>query len=444
MDLPSAINALKASLGDEAVDCDARSCQIASRDYFWLSPILSQQLRDCPLASAVVKPQNLLDLAKALSIAYQYEVPITPRGKGTGNYGQAVPVDGGIVFDLTAMNQVIEVESDWITAETGCNFLQLEAATESLDRELQIIPSTTKSTLGGFIGGGAGGAGSVQYGFIWNDFVDSLEILPCVENPEPFWVSGEECLNYLHAFGTTGIITKAKVRLRPRRNWTALYFSFGADQISKAAAAAKAFTKLPIVPRLNTFDLPEAVALLPKNAAMPAGRISLRPMVDKSTVDNCIQIVEQLGGRFEAEKPEDLENLHLLSYNHFTLRAKQKRPEICHLQLAGDAMVEKTEAILSLLPDSALHLECRLVDDKQSFGGLLVSRFVDRATIANAIESLRSLGLQVVNVHSDKLGEGHLPKIENVIRTKAVNDPKNLLNRGRLPSETVVATFPEE
>lgn len=433
MNLEEAISSLRSALGNEAVDLDPRSCKIASRDYFWMSPILDPLLRDRPPASAIVKPGTKEQLAQAISIAYHNDVPITPRGKGTGNYGQSVPYDGGIVLDLTGLDRIIKIEEDWITADVGCNFRQLEAAAAETNQELQIVPSTTKSTLGGFIGGGAGGAGSVQYGFIWNHFVDALEVLPCNKEPVPFWVEGETCNDYIHAFGTTGVLTTAKVRLRPKKNWTALYFSFPADNLLGATEAAKEFTKMPTVPRLNTLDTPQAVALLPPHPGMPAGRISLRPMADRDTASLCIQIVEKLGGKLEMERPDELENLHLLSYNHFTLRAKQKRPDFCHLQLAGDALVERTEAILNLLPEGTLHLECRLVEDKQSFGGLLVSRFIDKATIDSGIEALRSLGLMVVNVHSHKLGEGHLPKLENVYQTKAKNDPKNLLNSGRLP-----------
>lgn len=434
MDTLAALNTMRQALGDTQVDVDPRSCKIASRDYYWMSPILSAELGDRPYASGIVSPRNTDELSQALAIAYEHKTPLTPRGKGTGNYGQAVPYDGGIVLDLTNLNRIISIDQDWITAEVGCTFQQLEAAAAETMQELQIVPSTTKSTLGGFLGGGAGGAGSVQYGFLWNAFVASLEVLPCNAEPKPFQVTGEDCNDYLHAFGTTGVIIAAKVRLRPKRDWTALYFSFEADNLAGAAAAAKAFTKLPIIPRLNTIDLADAVALMPHHPGMPNGRISLRPMADKATTAECIQIVEQNGGRFELERPEDLETLHLLSYNHFTLRVKRKRPDFCHLQVAGDALLEKTDAIIALLPEATLHLECRLVLEKQSFGGLLVSRFVDQATMDDAIANLRQMGLMVVNVHSHKLGEGHLPKLENVLATKTRNDPRNLLNAGRIPN----------
>jgi hypothetical protein len=431
--LQAALSALRASLGDAAIDEDPRRCLKASRDYFWMSPILNPILSNRPPAAAIVQPASSEEVATALRIAYEHAIPITPRGKGTGNYGQAVPYDGGIVLDLNGLNRVIDVEDEWITAESGCNFDQLELAANCSGQELQIIPSTTKSSLGGFLGGGAGGAGSVEHGFLWNNFVDWLEILPCTASPKPFRVYGPECYDYLHAFGATGIITQARVRLRPRRDWTALYFSFDATNLKGAAHAAKAFVHLPVIPRLNSFSLPGVVELMPPHPGMPSGRISARPMADSSTILECIRIAEKHGGRFEAEQPDGLDNLHKLSYNHVTLRAKQKRPDFCHLQVAGDALIERTDEILSILPESSLHMECRLIGDKYSFGGLLLSRFVNQGTMAAAIVTLRSLGLAVINVHSHQLGEGHLPTLEGVHRAREKNDPKGLLNSGRVP-----------
>lgn len=38
-----------------------------------------------------------------LATCYAHDVPVTPRGGGTGNYGQAMPLRGGCVLDMTAM-----------------------------------------------------------------------------------------------------------------------------------------------------------------------------------------------------------------------------------------------------------------------------------------------------------------------------------------------------
>ena len=37
---------------------------------------------------------------RVLAAAFELGIPVTPRGTGTGNYGQAMPLSGGIVLDL--------------------------------------------------------------------------------------------------------------------------------------------------------------------------------------------------------------------------------------------------------------------------------------------------------------------------------------------------------
>ncbi len=43
---------------------------------------------------------------RVLAAAYELGIPVTPRGTGTGNYGQAMPLSGGIVLDLSGFNRV--------------------------------------------------------------------------------------------------------------------------------------------------------------------------------------------------------------------------------------------------------------------------------------------------------------------------------------------------
>lgn len=425
---------LQETLGSDAVELDPLRRERASRDYYWMSPILKAQLGELPPAEAVVKPGSVEEVSAALQIAYIHGIPVTPRGKGTGNYGQSVPCFAGMVIDLQRLNRIEAIDPDWITADAGCHFRQLETAAHTTEQELQLVPSTTLSTLGGFLSGGNGGAGSVEYGSIWDDFVEWLEIVPCTAEATPFRVSGKDCHRYMHTFGATGLIVRARIRLRPKRNWTALFFSFPADGLKAVAAASLEIVNLPIPSRLNSFDLPDTVANFSEDAAVPKGRISLRPMVDRSVVPAVREIVERHGGRFEADRPESLEQLHQHSFNHPTLWTLRKRPDFCHLQVKGETLIEHAEAILALLPEATFHFDSRREGGIDCFGGILLSRFVDEATMDRAIEAIRAMGLHVLNVHSHFLGGGHPPSIETILAVRETTDPKGLLNTGRLPS----------
>src|SRR5512132_2946812 len=87
---PRCIEALEALLGPARVWRDVPHRRAASADYAWLSPVLSKAL-PAIIADAVVAPRTASDLAQVLAIAFEHEVAVTARGKGTGNYGQAVP-----------------------------------------------------------------------------------------------------------------------------------------------------------------------------------------------------------------------------------------------------------------------------------------------------------------------------------------------------------------
>ena len=76
-----------------------------SKDFYWYSPILKAQL-DGHIADLVVMPKDRAELATVVAHAVARQVPVTLRGRGSGNYGQCVPLAGGVVIDLTGMKAI--------------------------------------------------------------------------------------------------------------------------------------------------------------------------------------------------------------------------------------------------------------------------------------------------------------------------------------------------
>ena len=93
-------------------------------------------------------------------------MPITPRGAGTGNYGQAMPLSGGAMLDLMSLDRVVKIEKDRVRAEAGVILEKLDEQTiDAVGGEMRFHPSTYRmATLGGFIAGGSGGVGSIRWG----------------------------------------------------------------------------------------------------------------------------------------------------------------------------------------------------------------------------------------------------------------------------------------
>jgi hypothetical protein len=179
------------------------------------------------------------------------------------------------------------------------------------------------------------------------------------------------------------------------------------------------------------------VATYPADDAMPAGRHSLRAIVDADTVDAVTKAVARYAGRMEAVRPDGAAYLTSLGFNHVTLRARKVRPELCHLQVSGEALLSRADDVRAALPGAMLHLDgLRLYVDPtdpargRHFGGLLLAPFHDADSLYAGVGRLQQLGVHVVDPHTWLLGGPALPGIR---ASAAANDPLGLLNPGKLP-----------
>jgi FAD/FMN-containing dehydrogenase len=95
--------------------------------------------------------------------AVRHGVPITPRG--SGNYGQAVPLAGGIVLDMSALQAIEWQRSGIVRAAAGAKMHDIDVRVRPSDSKLRMHPSTKRTaTIGGFVAGGSGGIQpGVQY-----------------------------------------------------------------------------------------------------------------------------------------------------------------------------------------------------------------------------------------------------------------------------------------
>ena len=58
----------------------------------------------------VVKPCNTQEVSQILKLCNKYQIPVTPRGGGTGLSGGALPVYGGVVLSTERLNKIIEID----------------------------------------------------------------------------------------------------------------------------------------------------------------------------------------------------------------------------------------------------------------------------------------------------------------------------------------------
>ena len=292
------ITALEAELreliGDRGVSTELALREKASLDGSKLSPVISEQL-PLGLADLVAYPASAEEIAIVVGAAVRHGVPITPRGRGTGNYGQAIPMSGGLVLDTSRARAIVEVGEGFITAEAGASMISLEQAANKAGQQLLMYPSTATSTVGGFFSGGSGGTGSIRHGMLHQDYALALDVVHAVPDATLVHVEGEDAEAYIHNYGTAGIIARLTLALEPLQDWRGFYASF--DRFEQALSVIRPFADLEPTPRLVSADLPTLAEALPADPAIPAGRASLRAILDVAAVPEATRLVEAAGGR---------------------------------------------------------------------------------------------------------------------------------------------------
>ena len=415
---------LTALLGPRNVTSELRARERASVDGGRMSPIISELL-PLGLADLVAFPTSAEQIGQAVAAAVRHGVPITPRGKGTGNYGQGIPMAGGLVLDLSRARAVVEVGDGFVTAEAGTPMVTLERAAHATGQQLWMYPSTAQSSVGGFLAGGSGGTGSIVHGTNDAGFVAALDVVHGTGSPELVHVEGEEAQRFVHNYGTAGIIARATVRLEPLQDWRGVYASF--PDFRSAQAVLRDLGALEPRPRLVSADTPEITAVLPADPAFPAGRASVRVIADERTVARAAEIVEGGGGRVEdvREGAQVALSISMLSYNHPIEWLQKSAPGVWfHVEVSGAALIDRADEVQAVYEGGLLHNEIGHTGPI----GMLAGVYRSPEQVLDGIAALNALGVGVHNPHQWNVDF----QLQRTIETARTTDPGGLLNPGKL------------
>ena len=128
------------------------------------------------------------------------------RGAGTGNYGQAMPLMGGVLLNLAEMNTIRSIERGRVICEPGALLIDVDRACEASGQELRMFPSTRgTASVAGFVAGGSGGVGSITWGGL-RDFgnVLRLRVMTLEAEPRTLELTGEDLTRRCTLTGRTG------------------------------------------------------------------------------------------------------------------------------------------------------------------------------------------------------------------------------------------------
>ncbi|HEV3152273.1 MAG TPA: FAD-linked oxidase C-terminal domain-containing protein [Candidatus Baltobacteraceae bacterium] len=284
------------SLGPDAVKTEAEDLAVYAFDAY-------SQGR---LPDAVVLPSSTRDVAAAVKIARDCEVPIVPRGAGTGLCGGAIPAAGGVVFSFARMNRILELDVPNRRARVQPGLVNLELSQRIAHTGLFYAPdpsSQRASTIGGNIGTNAGGPHCLSYGTTVNHVL-GLEIVD--EYGEVFhtWVeeSGYDLTGPLvGSEGTLGITCSAWVRLMRTpeavRVWLAAF-----PDVESASAAVSAIIGAGIVP--TALEMLDRLAIQAVEAAFACGYpadAGAVLLIESAGHEDDLQAYEALVGRVVRE-----------------------------------------------------------------------------------------------------------------------------------------------
>ncbi|MCC5954794.1 MAG: FAD-binding oxidoreductase [Natronohydrobacter sp.] len=439
------VAAAKAALSHLEIDENPVSIRAKSRDFFWYSPVLKARMDDLE-GDFVVSPKSEAEVIEVLRICYANDVPVTTRGAGTGNYGQAMPMAGGCILHLKNMAAVKEVHPGRVIVEPGCLLKDVDAACKAQSgQELRMLSSTSATaTIGGFVAGGSGGIGSCTWGSLRDlGNIIRLRVVTMEEEPRVLEFRGEELARVSHAYGTNGIITELEMPLAPAYDWVGLFVAF--DDFDDAIRYTEELANQDgiLIKIASVYEAPTAHSYFQRVAPhVSEGTHLVGMMVAPQSMDGfktftarrpAARVIYQSN---DSDWPRDPGHVFEYGWNHTTLRALKVDPSITYLQVryGYPDHIAKVQAMRKALsPEVLQHLEVIRENGKVMYAGLSLVKFTTEERLDEIVRLHEDAGCMIFNPHRFTLEEGGRQTVDDrQLNFKREADPKGLLNPGKM------------
>lgn len=437
------IASLKADLaGIELLD-EPQVLRKRSRDFFWYSPILNKQLAD-KAADLIAIPNDEAEVVRIAAACARRRIPLTVRAAGTGNYGQAVPLEGGVLLDITRLSALEWQKPGIVRAQAGARMLDIDVETRPNGWEQRMHPSTKRSaTVGGFVCGGSGGVGSVTYGGLREPGnILAARVVTVEEEPRILELRDDAAQKVNRAYGTTGIVTALEMPLAPAWRWIDVIVAFDsymeAFEAGYAVALADGVIKKLVTP--ISWPIPGYFGQLKEHC--PEGKSILICMVAEASLGPFRAIIEGRGTvTYEAPSEEGPGTVPLYEYtwNHTTLQWLKSDRSITYLQcmFPHDRLIDSVEAMMAAFPDEVIpHHEFIRFGGRLTASALPILRYSTPERLNEIIALHEAAGVMIANPHvvSLEAGSRHKRADADQLGFKREVDPHGLLNPGKMAS----------
>ncbi|KKK39842.1 FAD-binding protein [Mesobacillus campisalis] len=266
------------------------------------------------LPDVVIQTKSVEELATLVKLANREKIPIYPRGQATSLSGGPLPVQGGMVFDLSVMDDLLEIDEEDLVAVVSPGVLTSNIHNAAEQKGLMYPPdpsSSRVSTIGGNLAENSGGPRGLKYG-VTKDYVIGLEVITpqgdiirtggrTVKN-----VTGYDLTKLIvGSEGTLGIITKAILRLIPKPPASETVMAIFNSLVDAGRAVSKILSSGILPSKMELMDQASIVAVenyqpsgLPRDAeAMILIEIDGHPSAVTAEAEQVSKVCKDVGAR---------------------------------------------------------------------------------------------------------------------------------------------------
>lgn len=177
------------------------------------------------LPDIVIQPDNATEISRLMKLANEYRIPVYPRGAATSLSGGPLPVEGGMVLDMSRLNKKLIIDRENLLAivSPGVITADIHRKAEEIGLFYPPDPSSSHvSTIGGNLLENSSGPKGLKYGTT-KEYVIGLEVV--MPTGEIIRTGGKTVKNVtgydltrliVGSEGTLGIVTEAILRLIPK------------------------------------------------------------------------------------------------------------------------------------------------------------------------------------------------------------------------------------
>jgi D-lactate dehydrogenase len=405
------------------------------------------------LPDAVVFPESTQDVQHVLKACYSHKVNITPRGRGTGTPGGAVPTQGGIVISFEKMDKIIEFNplNKNIKVQSGCiNQTVQEEANKAGFFWAPDPGSAAYCTIGGNIAYNAGGPRAVKYGSTRDHVLGLTAVTGTGKIIHTGYNTTKSAAGYdltrllVGSEGTLAIITEAILKLTPLSTFRNSFKVFFKDIDSTITAVMKIMSQYHSPCALEFLDKTsvELITSDKKSNNTYMLLIDIDTVAAKSEILNSIKnpgLINYTLAETEFQINEIWSTRKLLS---------QSLKNISSKKISEDIVVPLSEisALLSFLDtlrnkfnipivtfghigNGNLHVNLLVNEYSEKTNQCLNELFEKTISLNGTLSGEHGIGIEKKTYMSKAIDQPTLQLMKNI---KNVFDPKNILNPGKI------------